>query len=40
MGARLFKPLLWMWGTLIVGIGVNWISDVFGWQVLWKTRCG
>ena len=34
MGATLFKVLLWIWGTLIVGIGVNWVSNVIEWKSL------
>ncbi len=34
MGATLFKALLWVWGTLIVGIGINWVSSVIEWKSL------
>jgi hypothetical protein len=34
VGATLFKVLLWVWGTLIVGIGVNWVSNVVEWKSL------
>ncbi len=34
MGATLFKGLLGVWGTLIVGIGVNWVSEAVKWQSL------
>jgi hypothetical protein len=44
MGAMLFKGLLGVWGTLIVGIGVNWASDIVTWHSLlahpWLTGAG
>ena len=34
MGARLFEVLLWVWGVLVTGIGLNWFTDVFKWTSL------